>query len=105
LWDPPSHGRPRVASSSTYPARLPGVDSLPGRAGSRWRSGGDPTEHDGERPIPKLVTPDFQREAEVPVAIGKRVCSAFQDIAVDLTLLRAKALSDEPAAPGGWWLP
>ena len=65
---------------------------------------GVPTEHEALRLIANLVTPDFKPEAEVNVAIGKRVRVLFQDIAPDLALPQF-TLTAEPATTRVWSLP
>jgi uncharacterized protein len=65
---------------------------------------GQPTPDEGLRVIANLVRPDFTPEAEVNVAIGRRVRVIFQDLA-DHMALPQFTLTDEPPVGRVWSLP
>jgi len=65
---------------------------------------GVPAPQDGLRLIANLVDDQLQPEAEVNVAIGKRVDVVFQDLSPELSLPQFR-LTDEPPAGSVWQFP
>ena len=65
---------------------------------------GRPTPDEALRVVANLVTPDFLPEAELNVAIGKRVRVVFQDLAEGVALPQF-TLTSEPPVERIWRLP
>ncbi|MGH7325173.1 MAG: Zn-ribbon domain-containing OB-fold protein [Candidatus Rokuibacteriota bacterium] len=65
---------------------------------------GQPTPDEALRIIANLVKPDLTMEDEKQVAIGRRVCVVFQDVADHLALPQF-TLTDEPPPGPVWRLP